>query len=115
MTWQQMAVWVLALWGNIYLVTQSAILRVPRILFARGSWLRTEWVYCPSCTGFWLGMLLCVPYVRQTGRWDVVPYSAMAAVALGRIWGAWFGEDTFANERPLLQLPGDDHDQTEAT
>ena len=98
--------WTLYLWGLIYLITQSTILSGPRVLLARGSWVRAQFLYCPSCVGFWVGVSL-MNYWPFSDGWSATLGSAVAATAMGRIWGVIAGDNTFAAERSLLELPGD--------
>ena len=41
-----------------YLITESAIGAVPRILASRGHALIEALMYCPACMGFWVGICL---------------------------------------------------------
>ncbi len=81
----------LLLWGFVYLVTQSFLLRPVRILFSR--YLFTAMlVYCPACTGAWIGIA-----IASQLPWSTAPYlqmieSGLASMALGAIWGQIFGD-----------------------
>jgi len=76
------------------------------MLLSRGSWLRAQFFYCPSCVGFWLGVLLMNHWPFSVG-WEAAIGSAVSATAAGRLWGVIAGDTTFAAERSLLDLPGD--------
>ena len=41
-----------------YLVTESSIGAIPRILAARGHAILAVLMYCPACMGFWVGVCL---------------------------------------------------------
>ena len=87
--------WSLIALGVIYFVTES-------VLFAPGRWLLAKVfgpaVYCKSCVGFWVGMLLAIvgapltvvgltpgPHATFVGL-----ASAFAASALGTAWSKLF-------------------------
>ncbi len=103
--------WTLYLWGLIYLVTQSTIFSGPRVYMSQGSWIRAEFLYCPSCVGFWVGVCL-TPYWPFAVGWEGYIGSGVAALAMGRLWGVLAGDSTFQIERKLLDLPGDTNDTT---
>lgn len=44
--------------GLTYLLTQSVIFTPYRVLVARGGASLEALVYCPACTGFWVGVLM---------------------------------------------------------
>jgi len=68
-------------------------------------------MYCPACVGFWVGFLLSFTWPFGVG-WQGMLGSAVSAAAMGRLWGVLAGDETFASERKLLDLPGDRHDTT---
>jgi hypothetical protein len=43
-----------------YLITESSIFAVPRVLASRGHVVIAMLMYCPACMGFWVGVCLGV-------------------------------------------------------
>lgn len=95
--------WALLLWGLVYIVTQSVIFRRVRMFFLRYTTMLGILLYCPSCTGFWVGALLSVYWPWQDAGMGV-PYSnvlesALSGVACGGLWGVIVNDGaTFKNE-----------------
>lgn len=92
--------YVLLLWGAIYLITQSAICRPLRLALSRHVVIATL-LYCPSCTGTWVGFALysLLPW----GSAHPVLESGLVAMALGRVWGSLFGESSvWTAEWPII-------------
>lgn len=53
-----LVVFLLVSWGAVYLVTESVIFTLPRILLATRSRFAEAFLYCASCTGFWIGAVV---------------------------------------------------------
>jgi len=51
----QLIHFVLLTLGLTYIVTQSSIMIFPRMWIAARSMLLKTLIYCPACTGFWVG------------------------------------------------------------
>lgn len=79
--------WAVLLLGAVYFVTQSVIFSIPRVLFARlGAWAAI-FVYCASCTGFWVGLLLGPWFWPWRGWWWAMALeSGAAAMAVAHVW-----------------------------
>jgi hypothetical protein len=92
--------YMLLLLGLVYLITQSVIMAPLRKLLTRVPLLLTL-VYCPACTGFWVGVML-----GSTGLWPFgevlfIPIeSGIGACAIGALWGEYGpSTDVFALEQ----------------
>lgn len=83
--------WLCVFWGLVYLITQSVIFRVVRMVFLRYATGFGQMLYCPSCAGFWLGLLLGHWLWPWSHGWQQMAESGAAALALGAVWGAKFG------------------------
>lgn len=98
--------YVLLLWGTIYFITQSAIFRPLRVMLGSNSMWAATFIYCPACVGAWagVGMWELLPWSATPGWWGAMPLveSMYASMALGRVWGVWFGDNTFEVEMPML-------------
>lgn len=98
---------VLILWGLVYIVTQSSIFAGFRQGLLQGSTFFGTLVFCPACTGFWMGLLLGVFGVYGSAlSW--VPRaqfleSALTGTVLGHFWGIYFG-DPFSFQRAVHSL-----------
>lgn len=95
--------YMLLLWGILYFITQSSIFGGVRMLVLAKARQLGMLLYCPACTGFWIGLLLGgsrwfpLELFTDTGsRWTLtityVLTSGLASMALGAIWGAIFGQ-----------------------
>jgi len=87
--------------GLVYFITQSMIFSPLRVRLTRGSIFREALLYCPSCTGFWVGVLLSLLWLVP-GRdglgpspWQETPknFLTMAlggfmSMAISHIWSA---------------------------
>lgn len=61
---------LLASFGVIYVVTESAIFAPARIYLALKSvWIEVG-IYCASCTGFWAGLIVYLAQAVEAGRWS---------------------------------------------
>lgn len=106
------ATWLLLVVGITYALTESSILGLYRVLVSRLGVMPTVLVYCPSCTGFWVGLGLALfgvhPFDLAT-PWHVFA-SAVAAMAVMTTWsGARGGNPAFMHE---MELRGGTHDAT---
>ena len=95
--------WALLCLGLTYLLTEAVIALPFRIWFARGSRFRTALIYCPACTGFWVGAYLGAWYWPFDARWYIDPIleSGFAAMILGAAWATWHTSVAFVAEAPL--------------
>lgn len=106
MLWELLVQFALMQWAVTYLVLDSAILAWARIELAKGSIFRTQLFYCPSCFGFWVGLLLgALGYWPFASGWVAVAESGAAALVLGRLYALWFQTRAFELELPSLDLP----------
>lgn len=92
----------LTLIGIVYIVSQSYIFRPIRII---ASYLRLLGVliYCPSCTGFWVGLLLHYAgyYPFHVKGFGVVE-PGIVGCALGAVWGVYGpSTDTWSLDRGI--------------
>lgn len=105
--------WALVGLGLTYGITQSWIGRVLRLLVARIGFPFEVLVYCPACTGFWVGLYLGAAGLWPGAElfWSPVP-SALALMALGALWGNFVGSDAFLAEAHLRRGQEDDAPET---
>jgi len=106
--------WALITLGGIYFLTEAVIFAPFRTRFAKGSGFRIGLIYCPACTGFWVGV-----GSHQWWPWEASVYAApvvsgIAAMALGAIWSHWKGGNpAYAAE---ASMRGEErHDDAEET
>jgi hypothetical protein len=107
--------WALLLVGWVYAITEAAITSWVRILVAEhfGVFFETL-IYCPSCTGFWVGVGLAATGWWPHGTTDNVEHtllmfgeSAIAAMGVAATWSKLTGGSAaWQIERGAL------HDQT---
>ncbi len=79
----------LTLIGIVYIVSQSLIFKPIRLIVSSLGLLEVL-IYCPSCVGFWVGLLLhWVGYYpfHVKGFWVVEP--GIVGCAFGAIWSAY--------------------------
>lgn len=90
-------VWLALLWGHVYLLTQSTILSVPRMLLTAawgdggvGRWA-TILMYCPACAGFWMALLLhqLAPWPGPEMVWAPVEAMVISCGAMALIDRQW--------------------------
>lgn len=104
--------WALVVLGLVYFFTESAIFAFTRIAIARRGMLLATFIYCPSCTGFWIGLGLGAwlwPYGVVDVPWTQVGESGVAAMALGAIWARLRGGNTAWD----VEAPLHDHSEPE--
>ncbi len=96
--------WALTLLGLVYLVTEAAITAPVRVALARLHPLLATLLYCPACSGFWLG--LAVAWLYPSGEpWPLrAGLSALGAMALAGSWSkALGGNAAWAAEAALRE------------
>jgi hypothetical protein len=69
--------------GLTYIVTQSSIMVLPRMWLAEKAFLLKLLIYCPACTGFWVGVALQL--VHNYG----FPNSACAGISACGLMATW--------------------------
>jgi hypothetical protein len=89
--------------GLVYFITQSMIFSPLRVRLTRGSIFREALLYCPSCTGFWVGAGLSLlgrapgwngmhlswdPLKEATENSLAVIDSGLMSMAISHIWSA---------------------------
>jgi hypothetical protein len=74
--------YILLLTGVGYLITQSLIFRPLRKLVAKAGAVPAAFIYCPACTGFWIGLGL-TPYWPFESSYIG---SGIASAALMALW-----------------------------
>lgn len=96
--------WALTLLGLVYLVTEAAITAPLRILLARLHPLVATLLYCPACSGFWLGLGLAWLYPSPEPWLVREGLSAVGAMALAASWSkALGGNAAWAAEAALRE------------
>lgn len=92
----QLAYYILLILGLIYLFTQSRIMQPYRVAISSLGGFWATLVYCPPCSGFWIGVVIAV-----TDWWPHNTFSSgICAMALGALWKEWgLREDTWALDR----------------
>ena len=96
--------WALWTLGMIYLVTEASIFHLPRAWFASKSLLAGQLIYCPACSGFWVG--LASWWMWPHDSFPLIP--AVAALGLGALWGSWHSNAALVAEAPLRARFGTD-------
>ena len=93
-----LACWALVHLGLVYLVTEAAIFAPVRLAVSARGPLWTTLIYCPGCSGFWLG-LACAPLWPGPPWWLALPCSGLAGMGLAATWSkatggnqAWIAE-----------------------
>lgn len=87
--------------GLVYILTQSAIAALLRMWLADRHVLLEGLIYCPACTGFWVGFVL-----KLLGYWNGSAMEAgIISCALGALWGVYGPDNVWPLER--------DHDNTQ--
>jgi len=95
--------YTLILIGLIYIVTQSTIFSFFRIQIAKLGAIAKLLIYCPACSGFWIGAIisLCGLWPYETGHILIsVLQSAISACGIGALWSQYGPEvDVFSIEQ----------------
>lgn len=101
--------WAAMTLGLIYIISESVIFMPIRLAFARGSTFRTALIYCPACTGFWVGAALGPgfwPFSYNYGPlWDFLRAaveSGIGGIVIGAIWATWHNSVAYDTESQLL-------------
>lgn len=89
-----LCIFILMTIGLVYIVTQSSIGHVPRMWLADGGTLLEALIYCPACTGFWVGASL-----SWLGYWPSAIEAGIIACAVGATWGVYGPGNVWAQER----------------
>lgn len=100
--------WLFVLAGCVYLVTEAVIFAPFRVRFAGSSDFRTTLIYCRSCAGFWIGLLLAPlwPEWEQAtgfGAFGAALASGAAAMAVGFAMNAVKPNLAYEAEQPLRE------------
>lgn len=100
-------VWLLLLWGALYFITASLVFRPIRMAVLERFPNFGVLLYCTSCAGFWVGIVL-----GKLGYWidgyvgDPVWLSslesAIGGMAAGRLWYVLAGDDVYTPEVALV-------------
>ena len=120
-------IWALILIGWVYLITESLIFAPVRMKVSKLSSLAEMLVYCPPCTGFWIGALLALtgwwphgvaltPFHFWSDAWSFADYwpvgeSAIAAMGVAATWSKLTGGN-FAYEHENAIRRGEQDDTT---
>lgn len=97
--------------GSVYIITQSAIAHAPRNAIADIGWMFESLIYCPACTGFWVGAGLgATGYWVNDGALGVLE-AGISACGLGALWGVYGPESAWMRERAHAEMEND-HERT---
>lgn len=93
---EQLVHFCLVLTGFTYLITQSVILRPLRLGVSKLGKPFEVLIYCPACTGFWVGLAL-----GWSGLWPWSPkvVAAVAAAGLMALWSEYGPPNKWQLER----------------
>lgn len=104
----ELLIFALLALGLVYLITQSAIAYLPRNAIADLGAFWESLIYCPACTGFWVGVLLgALGYWVHAG-WLGVIEAGVSACALGALWSVYGPPSPWARERVTTEVEMDD-------
>jgi len=92
---------VLLACGLIYLLTRSAVFRPYRLIVGRLHMLVFALVYCPACTGFWVGVAVGAYAWPYTSGWLACLESGIACCGLGSVLGEIWSTDLTAEFQRL--------------
>ena len=95
----ELLTFTLLVFGSVYIITQSAIAVVPRNVFADFGAFWESLIYCPACTGFWMGAALGALGYWVHDDWPAVIEAAVSACGLGALWSVYGPESPWAGER----------------
>ncbi len=79
--------WALITVGLVYLVTQSTIFSPLRKVVSKAGIFFEVLIYCPACSGFWLGGLASA-WLQPSGI-ETLLQAAIKGAALGALWGVY--------------------------
>lgn len=99
--------WLLFGIGIVYFITESSVFSPFRIALTKGSDFRIGLLYCPACTGFWVGIIVSNLWVHQSD-WSGIE-SGVAMMAVGAAWSNWRG----GNSAYILEVVEEQHDSKE--
>ena len=105
--------WACVMVGLIYFTTESAFFAPVRVRLARSSDFLRMLLYCPACSGFWLGLLISSQWPDRGPAYVLM--SGIAGMGVGAMWAtfhdnvAWIAE---ARARGEVEV---DDDETEAS
>lgn len=103
-----LARWALVHLGLVYLVTEAAIFAPVRLMVASRGPLWTTLIYCPGCSGFWLGLAVTHLW-PEPAWWLALPCSGVAGMGLAATWSkVTGGNQAWSAEEPLRGS----HDET---
>lgn len=110
--------WALLVLGFVYLFTEASIAAPYRVILSKIHWVLSTLVYCPSCTGFWVGLGLALVGINPfetldpQAWWALKLYGGVGAMGLVATWSAWRGGNpAWAAEAALRG----EHDEEEAS
>lgn len=78
--------WAFACLGLIYLVTEASITFSVRLAVAKRSLFGLTLIYCPACSGFWLGLGLFWLFPFEGPTLVRVALSGLGSMVLGALW-----------------------------
>lgn len=102
--------------GLVYIVTQSSIFTIMRMLVVRTKiFMLAQLFYCPACMGFWMGLGLgALGYwpLATHAWWMVLLESALTGTAVGAVWKEYGPQiDVWSLEvEPLMVEAGSDEE-----
>lgn len=108
----QLLHYALILVGLTYIVTQSAVGRPLRMFVSRAGSFLESLIYCPACTGFWLGAALVSLWPFPTLVFAPLESAvgACGLMALYKEWGpqvdVWSLEQGRRHDRSLEKKDG---------
>jgi hypothetical protein len=108
-----LARWALVVIGAVYFVTESALFAPVRVTLARTHTFVALGLYCPGCSGFWLG-LACSPLFPCEPWWLGLPLSGVAAMGLAATWSKLTGGNAAWEAEAPLREPRHDETRVEA-
>ncbi len=109
-------IWALLLIGWVYLITESLIFAPIRMRAAKLGSFAEMLIYCPPCTGFWVGALLALagwwPHgIALTDYWPVGE-SAIAAIGVAATWSKLTGGNLAYEIETEIRRGADDETST---
>ena len=103
--------------GLVYIISQSVIFSFLRVRIARLNPLFEALLYCPSCTGFWVGLMLgalgiyprlpnCFEPILDDVWFAGAVISGLLVMIVANGWWGWLYQGSnpaYAAEEPLLR------------